>query len=466
MTQTRTGRRSTRTFRVEQVLLVLALLALLVSMVVGFIPVENPNVQSCGAPFVFSWRTTNDVVLPISGSSGAPANVDQLRAQPPCHQRVDQRLVIAGLAFALSVVLGLVGAVLGLIDDRNRYRAAPRFESYLRERPPDVPSDPWDLPVIPETDLGERLPDIEWREVRVVLGVSVLATVVLVVLASWSRVHEALDHFSVGWAVVAVLLTVLTYPVAAAAVMMATDDASEGSRSFRPTLATAVASSFTGRLLPEYGAAGLAAHQLVRSGIDRVTAIGRIAVVDSVAVAAHTALLVVVGLIALSGGQPAGVSIRAEWLVWVAVFVLAVVGIVDAPRRYRTLVVRPGLRSLTESVATLGEPARLVGIVLSCLVLALLNAIVLLVAIHAFGADAAAMPVVAVGLLAAAAVVIAPTPDGAGLVEPVIVLGLVWAGASGGAAVAAMVLARIVGFWLPMLPGWIVLRRLVRAGTL
>ena len=63
-------------------------------------------------------------------------------------------------------------------------------------------------------------------------------------------------------------------------------------------------------------------------------------------------------------------------------------------------------------------------------------------------------------------VVIAPTPDGAGLVEASLVLGLIWTGMDAGAAVATMVLVRLVTFWIPMLPGWFALRRLERDGTL
>jgi uncharacterized membrane protein YbhN (UPF0104 family) len=466
VTETRIGRRSTRTFRVEQVLLVLALLALAASVVFGFVPVDNPGVQSCGSPFVFSWRVTNDVILPGDGSPSAPPDVDQLRAQAPCHQRVDRRLILAGLAFAASVALGLLGAILGLIDDRNRYRAAPRFESYLRERPPDAPADPWDRPVVPESDLGERLPDIEWREVRVVVGVSLLVTAVLVWLATWSRVHRALEHLSIGWIIGAVVLVLFTYPVAAAAVTMAGDDDRDGAPSFASTLATAVASSFTGRLLPEYGAAGLAAHRLVRAGIPRVAATRQLAVVDSVAVIAHTAMLVVVGLVAWSAGPAAGVGIRAQWLVWAFVAVMVLVGLLDAPRRYRTLVIRPGRRAFVVDGAFAPEPVRLIAITLACIVLALLNAMVVLVAAHAFGGQPSAAAALAVGLAAAAAVVVAPTPDGVGLVEPVLVLGLIWAGVGGGVAVAAMVLVRVVGFWLPMLPGGFALRRLRRDGTL
>ncbi len=113
---------------------------------------------------------------------------------------------------ALAVVTGLLGAFIGLLDDRNGYRHSPRFETYLRERPSGAPSDPWDLPVVPEHDLGERLPDIEWREVRVVLGVGIATTLALLWLAPWHLVHVALSHVSLGWIAVVVVLVVADLP--------------------------------------------------------------------------------------------------------------------------------------------------------------------------------------------------------------------------------------------------------------
>jgi uncharacterized membrane protein YbhN (UPF0104 family) len=46
------------------------------------------------------------------------------------------------------------------------------------------------------------------------------------------------------------------------------------------------------------------------------------------------------------------------------------------------------------------------------------------------------------------------------------VLALIWAGVDAGPAVAAALLARLLRFWLPMLPGWIALRRLQHDGVL
>ena len=69
-----------------------------------------------------------------------------------------------------------------------------------------------------------------------------------------------------------------------------------------------------------------------------------------------------------------------------------VVGLIDAPRRYHTLVVAPDRRSLTDLVALSREPLRLVGVVASCVVLAVAGGFGLLAAAHAFGASPATGP--------------------------------------------------------------------------
>jgi uncharacterized membrane protein YbhN (UPF0104 family) len=469
VTQTRAGRRrSAAPRRIEVGLLVLALVAFVAAVVIGLIPVTNPGVQSCGTPFAYVWSNPNDVVLAAPGSVDAPADVDQLRAQPPCHQRVDDRLILIGFLVVGTVGFGLLGALVGLLDDRAEYRAQPRFETFLRERPDGAPSDPWDQPVIPESDLGERLPDIEWREVRVVVGVGLVVTLLMVGLAGFGAVGHAFGHLHVGWLVLAVLLVVAGYGVAAAGVLAATEgDGPPGARrSPGPVVATAVASSFTGRLLPEYGAAGLAVHHLVRAGVERRRAISQVALVDTAAVPLHGLLTLVVALSALGAEQPQTSPLRLGWAVWILVVVALVVGLIDGPRRYRTLVVAPDRRSWTELVGLRRDPLRLAAIVGSCVVLAVVSGCGLLAAAHAFGASPATGPALLVGLALAVVVVASPIPDGAGLVEAVSVLGLVWAGVSPPVAVAAMITARVLSFWLPLLPGWLVLRRLQRAGEI
>ena len=203
----------------------------------------------------------------------------------------------------------------------------------------------------------------------------------------------------------------------------------------------------------------------MRAGVQRSHAIRQVAVIDTAAVPLHGLLTLVVAVVALGQGG-SGSSLRLGWLVWAGILVAVVVGLIDVPRRYHTLVVAPDRRSVTDLTALSREPLRLAGVVASCVILAVAGGCGLLAAAHAFGASPATGPALLVGLVLAVMVVVSPTPDGAGLVEAVAVVGLVWAGVDVPTAVVAMITARVLGFWLPLLPGWLVLRRLQRQGVL
>ena len=457
------GHRSTL-WTVGRVLLVLSFVALAVATFFAFRPVDNPGVQGCGSPALYAIHNEDDVRIPGPGSVDEPANAAALRSQSRCRVRVDDSLRQGAFALALGIVFGLAGAVLGLVDDRLAYARAPRFESLLRERPADQPGEQWDRPVIPEEDLGTRLPDLEWVEVRVVVGVGLLALVGLAWVTPWSAVRAAMGQTSVGWLVAAVVLLALTYVVAAAETLGFTEGLWAGRGTFGGVLTAAVASSFTGRMLPEFGPDGLTVHQLVRAGVGPREAVGRMAVLDVLAVGAHGLLVFVFGFAALVVAPEWGSGLERGWLVWLVVGALVVTGLVTAPRRYRNRVIRPD----REAVETLrsADPLLMLPSAIAAVVLALVNGIVVLALVNGFGGSGSWVTILAASLVAGVAVVVAPTPDGVGLVEPVLALGLIASGVDAGPAVAAVLIWRLLGFWVPMLPGWLAYRRLHREGVI
>jgi uncharacterized membrane protein YbhN (UPF0104 family) len=449
---------------VGRVLLLASVVALIVAVFFGLWPVDNPGVQNCGSPAVYTVRNVADVRIPGPGAADEPPNAEALRAQPRCRDRVDQALGRGAMALGFGIALGVLGAVLGLVDDRLTYARAPRFESFLRERPAGVPADAWDRPVIPEDDLGTRLPDLEWVEIRLVLVVGLAALSGLAWATPWAEVRVALGSASIGWLVAAVMLMAVAYPVAAIETMAFTDGLTAGRQAFVSVLAAGVASSFTGRLLPEYGPEGLAVHQLVRAGVPRDDAVARFAILDLLAVATHGVLVVVVGVVVVMVGPAAGRPLERGWLVWLVVVGLAVAGLVTARRRYRNRVIRPDRRALDDLVGA--DPRLVVTPAAAAAALALINAAAVVALVRGFGGGGSWMAIVAASLLAGVAVIVAPTPDGVGLVEPVLALTLIAAGVDAGPAVAAVVIWRLLGFWVPMLPGWLAYRRLRDDGVL
>lgn len=453
----------TSLWAVGRVALGLAFVALVVATFFAFLPVDNPRVQACGSPALYAIHNDDDVRIPGPGAVDEPADAAQLRAQPRCRARVDQALSRGAVALAVAIVLGLVGAALGLIDDRLAYGRAPRFETLLRERPADVPAE-WDQPVIPERDLGERLPDLEWEEIRVVLGVGLVTLLGLAWITPWSAVRAALGDTSVGWLVAALVVVVSTYPLAAAETLAFTDGLRTGWAAFATVLSAAVASAFTGRLLPEYGPDGLTVHQLVRAGVPRREAIGRLAVLDVLAVGAHVTLVVVVGLATLVLSPTSGTPLDRGWIAWAVVIAGVVVGLATAPRRFRNRVIRPDRQAL-DTLRT-ADPVLLVPSAIAAVVLAIVNGVVVVALVRGFGGSGSWVAILLASLVAGVAVAVAPTPDGVGLVEPVLALGLIAAGVDAGPAVATVIMWRVLAFWVPMLPGWLAYRRLRAEGVL
>jgi undecaprenyl-diphosphatase len=60
----------------------------------------------------------------------------------------------------------------------------------------------------------------------------------------------------------------------------------------------------------------------------------------------------------------------------------------------------------------------------------------------------------------------APTPGGIGAAEAALIAGLTAFGVDPAVAVPAVFLYRFATFWLPVLPGWIAVRHLLRTGAL
>jgi undecaprenyl-diphosphatase len=65
---------------------------------------------------------------------------------------------------------------------------------------------------------------------------------------------------------------------------------------------------------------------------------------------------------------------------------------------------------------------------------------------------------------AAAIAAAAPSPGGLGAIEAALVAGLTGVGMQPGPAVSAVLLYRLATYWLPVAPGWLSWRALLRRG--
>lgn len=238
------------------------------------------------------------------------------------------------------------------------------------------------------------------------------------------------------------------------------------------TTAVQLATSFANPLAPAgLGGAGLNARYLQRAGLTRADAAAAVAVSLGAGALVHAGGLLVA--IAVTGRTGVGdVRLPSGWPVLIAVVAgLALAGVVvwvPALRRRvlpRRRVLWPAWQGVLGLRATLRRPAKAArllggsGGVTACYILALYASL------EAFGADLPLAKVAVAYLGGAAVASVSPTPGGLGALEAALVAGLTAVGGPAGPVIAGVLTFRLLTFWLPVLPGWLVLRVLRARGT-
>lgn len=431
------------------------------------VPVSNPGVQDCGAPVAFAITGRTDERLPLETEGLTPDEVRERRAQTPCNERVHDRLILGTWCLLAFLGLAVIGAVLGLVEDRLRFRRAPRFEALLRERPADAPGEVWDRPVVPREDIGATLPEVESIDVEALAVWSGAMVCVLLIVGGLSGTWETLTSARILPLLLVLLLVVIARGVAA----LDLDVLERGllGRRGMPdrALLIALACDWAGRIRPSFGAAGVQSHALVRHGVERSRVLVDVGVEFSVAAVVHAALVLLLALAALVGDVPDGAWPPFALLLALAVVAFAVVGVVWLPVRFRRLpctLGRETVRRLRDRWSANPVDVLLMAALAGCL--PVIHGLVVLAAVRAFDGGGSAGPILLVVLLALAFGAFSPVPDGTLAVEAVLVLGLSLTGVEPVAAVAAALVWRAAMYWLPMIPGYVVTRRLEARGTL
>jgi glycosyltransferase 2 family protein len=112
------------------------------------------------------------------------------------------------------------------------------------------------------------------------------------------------------------------------------------------------------------------------------------------------------------------------------------------------------------------QPRKLAEGVGGALLLSLCYILCLAACVQAFHSSAAIAGIAVVYLTGSALGSIIPTPGGIGTVEAALTAGLVAAGLHGTQAASAVLLFRLLTFWLPVPVGWVALNYLERQGSL
>jgi glycosyltransferase 2 family protein len=239
--------------------------------------------------------------------------------------------------------------------------------------------------------------------------------------------------------------------------------------SFFRTLLVQVAGSFITLVTPAaVGGAALNIRYLQRRKIPAAVAAASVGVAQVVAFVLHIVLLVIFATIA---GSSAGEHIqppRWAWFVLAGLVVLALaVFAIPAGRRELRARVSPMLGQVLPRLLDVAQRPRKLALGIGGAMLLSLSYILCLAAcVAAFGPSVPLASIAVVYLTGSAIGSILPTPGGLGGVEAALTAGLTAAGLPGAVAVSAVLLFRLLTFWLPVPFGWAAMSYLEREQAL
>jgi undecaprenyl-diphosphatase len=200
---------------------------------------------------------------------------------------------------------------------------------------------------------------------------------------------------------------------------------------------------------------------LEQAGLSRPMAIGAVGVNSVAGLAVHvTAIFVVLPWLGVRGvlHVPAtDIADRWPWACSVLVTTVLTIG-VAARRRVWAGAVGPARIVLAAAGASIRTPRSAAALLLGSAGVTAAYALALAASVQAVGGGVGPVQVVTVYLGASAVAAASPTPGGLGTLEAALVAGLISFGAAAHVALAAVVIYRVITYWLPVLPGWVAFR--------
>lgn len=267
------------------------------------------------------------------------------------------------------------------------------------------------------------------------------------------------------WALAAVIFSLVTYVAAAWSLSGFVPERLPLHRTILAQLSGCFATLVSP---PTLGSVAVNLRFLQKAGVHPALAAASVGVSQVVAFVMHMLLLLAFGLAA---GTQADFTFQPPKIVVIGVVVIAVIIValfaIPQVRRVTHERVGPLLREVGPRLITVAQrPMKVLEGIGGVLLLNLAFIAVLYASIEAFGGNLS-IAVVAVVYLAGATIgQAAPTPGGLGAVEAALTAGLTAAGLDGGIALSAVLLYRVVTFWIPTIPGYWAFSWLTKRGAL
>jgi glycosyltransferase 2 family protein len=311
----------------------------------------------------------------------------------------------------------------------------------------------------------ERLSRFTWKRALALLGAFVIIYVLLPQLSNAGAAIRALQNANWWW-VLAASPAIFVVMVFATLLQLG---AIPAELPFRPTYVVELGGSFLNKVTPNgVGGMALSFRYLQKAGVGSGAATASVGLMQLVSIAAN--LVLVSAFFAATGRKtPVHFSLAGhEWVFIVVAAVLAGLGLLALTkpgRRFFHDKIWRFLRSAGVTVAQVAKSPRHVTLTLGGAVgWPLVEVVAFALCVHAVGG---ALPFVEVGavylggnLLASAA----PTPGGLGALEAALTAGLSGLGMPVGEAASAVLIFRLLTFWLSIPVGWAGLRFAERHG--
>ncbi len=311
----------------------------------------------------------------------------------------------------------------------------------------------------------ERIERVKPGTLLILGSVAVALYVLIPQLAAATGFFEEVRSADLFWVGVAALASAMTYVGAGIAMV--------GAVPMRLHLGSMVmaqlASTFANRVTPaKVGGMATNVRFLQKRDIPLSVAASAVGLNTVVGTVVHIALMVFLGTVASQTVDIPMPDARTTAIV-VIVLVLAsgLVMLLPKGRELLTRYLVPALKASGLAVATIAKtPAKLFALFTGSTTVTLSYTAAMIASLLAFNSDIAIVTAAFVYLAGAAVSSAAPTPGGIGATEAALVAGYTAVGVEPSLAFAAVLLFRLVTFWLPILPGWLALLRLQRRGGL
>ncbi|MDX6739972.1 flippase-like domain-containing protein [Actinocorallia sp. A-T 12471] len=236
------------------------------------------------------------------------------------------------------------------------------------------------------------------------------------------------------------------------------------------TVAVQFAASFV-KLVAPAAVSGIAINTryLQKMGVRPGPAVASVGASQLVGLVIHIMLLLLMGFLTGSS-RPDAEFAPSKTLMLVLLAVAAFLGLGAAVGPVRRLVARRMRRMFSgvvpRLVDVLQDPGKVATALGGTLLLTVAFVVCLDASIRAFGGSLSWTAVAVVFLTGNALGSAAPTPGGLGAVETALIFGLTVAGLPVETATSAVLLYRLLTFWLPVLPGWAAFHHLQRNDSL